>query len=375
MTDSTTTTIEHSKEPLNQEPPIQKLVSSFLTKTEATYDRNHGPIPHLNSENHTVTIDGQVTCPLKLSINDLTSEFQQHEVISALQCAGNRRDTMSTQLKEVQGINWQDGAMMNCRWKGPRLRDVLLAAGVDDHVGKEGRFVAFGCYQVECQDDTWFGGSVELERCMSVEDEVILALEMNDVPLTPNHGYPVRVVIPGVAGARWVKWLDRITVQNEHSQNYYQQYDYKALPPEITSSDKAKDYWMKVPPLLDMPINSVVASPDDGETVKLSMDRRVEVKGYAVPQGRCGPVTRVEVSGDGGGTWVEAQLGVPKSKINDKWCWKLWKASVPMERGTGKVLLSRAYDAAGNTQQETSLWNLRGVAYNGYGMSKDLTVE
>ncbi|KAI7971747.1 hypothetical protein EIK77_002748 [Talaromyces pinophilus] len=199
-------------------------------------------------------------------------------------------------------------------------------------------------------------------------------MEMNDTPLTPNHGHPVRVVFPGVAGARWVKWLDRITIQDEHCQNYYQQYDYKVLPPEVDDSDKAKEYWMKVPPLLDMPINSVIAAPDDGETI-VSRNGRVDVKGYAVPQGRDGPVTRVEVSGDGGKTWVDGQFEVPEGKnVNDKWCWKLWKASVPMEKGSGQVVLSRAFDAAGNTQQESSPWNLRGVAYNGYGMSKDLKI-
>lgn len=87
---------------------------------------------------------------------------------------------MRTLLKEVQGIDWLDGAVMNCKWRGPRLRDVLIAAGVDSsqEAVKGKRFVAFECYQVECQDDTWFGGSVELERCMSLDDEVILALEV-----------------------------------------------------------------------------------------------------------------------------------------------------------------------------------------------------
>jgi sulfite oxidase len=199
-------------------------------------------------------------------------------------------------------------------------------------------------------------------------------VEMNDTPLTPNHGHPIRVVIPGVAGARWVKWLDRITIQDEHCQNHYQQYDYKVLPPEVDDLEKAKGYWMKVPPLLDMPINSVIAAPDDSETV-MAQNGRVDLKGYAVPQGRDGPVTRVEVSGDGGKTWVDAQLDAPEGKnVNDKWCWKLWKASVPMEKGSGKVVLSRAFDAAGNAQQETCPWNLRGVAYNGYGMSKDLNI-
>jgi sulfite oxidase len=201
---------------------------------------------------------------------------------------------------------------------------------------------------------------------------------MNNKPLSPNHGFPVRVVIPGVAGARWVKWVDRITIQGEHSQNHYQRYDYKVLPPEVDSSDKAKGYWDQVPPLLDMPINSVVAAPDDNETIHLPTSGRVEAKGYAVPQGHYGPITRVEVSGNGGKTWIDAHLeGRQCEEIrstNDKWCWKLWKASVPLEKGCGKAILSRATDAGGNVQQETTPWNLRGVAYNGYGMSKGLIV-
>lgn len=195
---------------------------------------------------------------------------------------------------------------------------------------------------------------------------------MNDKPLPPAHGHPIRVVIPGVTGARWVKWLDRITVQESESPNYYQRRDYKILPPDATDSQSAEKYWDKVPPIMEMPINSVVAVPDDNETVTLPASGKVEVKGYAVPQGDQGPVTRVEVSGDGGKTWVDAQLeGSAKDK---KWCWVLWKADVPVEKGSGKEILSRATDAGGNTQQEHSQWNLRGVVYNGYGASRGLTV-
>lgn len=100
-------------------------------------------------------------------------------------------------LKEVEGIDWGDAAVMNCRWKGPRLRDVLHRAGVlrqgqaqsrtktDTEVGTGAGteagsplHVAFSSYQVPCQDDTWFGGSVELERGLSEDAEVILALEV-----------------------------------------------------------------------------------------------------------------------------------------------------------------------------------------------------
>jgi sulfite oxidase len=80
-------------------------------------------------------------------------------------------------LKEVQGIDWGDAAVMNCKWKGPSLRDVLLRAGVTSDPSHK-LYVAFSCYQVECQEDDWFGSSVELERCLDEDKDVILALEV-----------------------------------------------------------------------------------------------------------------------------------------------------------------------------------------------------
>ncbi|KKA17264.1 Sulfite oxidase, partial [Rasamsonia emersonii CBS 393.64] len=211
----------------------------------------------------------------------------------------------------------------------------------------------------------------ELLPCISTDR---VATQMNDEPLTVNHGFPVRAVIPGVAGARWVKWLDRITVQKEESTNYYQRHDYKILPPDVTNSDEAEKHWDRVPAMEEMPVNSVVAVPDDNETVQLPPSGIVEVRGYAVPQGYHGPVTRVEVSTDSGKSWIDAELDGSASLQNRKWCWVLWTASVRMTRGAGKEILSRATDAGGNTQQEHSQWNLRGVGYNGYGASRNLTI-
>lgn len=113
-------------------------------------------------------------------MDQLRSEFPQHEIECALQCAGNRRHTMRTMLKEVDGIDWGDGAVMNCRWRGPRLRDVLLAVGVKDS-GKEDMQVAFASYQVKVQNDDWFGGSIPLARCMREDAEAILALEVSSL--------------------------------------------------------------------------------------------------------------------------------------------------------------------------------------------------
>lgn len=114
--------------------------------------------------------------PLSLSTCDLSTLFPQHDVVCALQCAGNRRHTMRTRQKEVEGIDWGDAAVMNCRWRGPRLRDVLLRAGVN--VGQQDGHIVFACYQTEVQEDNWYEASIELDRGLSVDAEVILALEV-----------------------------------------------------------------------------------------------------------------------------------------------------------------------------------------------------
>lgn len=198
---------------------------------------------------------------------------------------------------------------------------------------------------------------------------------MNGKPLCPRHGFPVRVVVPGVLGARSVKWLDRITVSTEESSNKYQKRDYKIMPPNVNSMDEAKQYWDKIPAMLEMPINSCVAVPACGSTIQLPESGMVDVKGYAVPHGCSGPIVGVEVSGDEGRTWVRAKLDSGPSDMASKWTWSIFVARVKMEKGNGKRIFARATDRGGHKQdQEMSTWNIRGVGYNGYECVYDLTV-
>ena len=195
---------------------------------------------------------------------------------------------------------------------------------------------------------------------------------MNGQPLTPEHGFPVRVIAPGIAGARCVKWLDRITVQAKESENFYQQHDYKILPPEAVDKEAAEKYFDSTPAIQDMPINSVITSPRNETEIALGPDGMIEVRGYALPGGDQGPVTKVEVEVEGGNEWVQAEL-LGDEKERGKWCWVLWKARIRAEKGTRRVR-SRAMDKGGNTQAEFPAWNLRGVGYNGYGESRDVRI-
>lgn len=197
---------------------------------------------------------------------------------------------------------------------------------------------------------------------------------MNGKTLSPRHGYPVRTIVPGVLGARSVKWLDRVTVSEHESPCYYQQRDYKILPPQATDMQVAKQYWSRVPAMLEMPINACVATPKAESTIMLPPSGLVEVKGYAVPQGHFGPVVRVQVSGDDGRSWTDAELNHGGNDAS-KWSWVLWSTKIKMSPGKGRKIFAKATDAGGNTQEEArSAWNVRGVAYNGYEAVVDLQV-
>ncbi|KAF2730237.1 molybdopterin binding oxidoreductase [Polyplosphaeria fusca] len=286
---------------------------------------------------------------------------------------------MRTKLKEVNGIDWFDGAVMNCKWTGPLLKHVLENAGIDLPDDKLScAHVAFACFQTPTQDDEYYGASVPLSRALNPESSIIIALEQNGKPLTPNHGAPVRIVTPGIAGARSVKWLDRITVQTCESSNYYQQHDYKVLPPEADTKEKAEKWWSKVPAIQDMPVNSVIGVPKCASTVQRDERGCVEVKGYALPSGADGPIVRVEISVNSGKTWTDAEL-LPAQDENQpgvelKWAWCLWKAKVKMNAGKHQTIWSRATDQSGNTQEKCPDWNFRGVAYNGYGEATGLEI-
>ena len=131
----------------------------------------------IRENEHRVRVDGAVERELSLSVSDLRDRYEQHEVTCALQCAGLRRHSMRTLLKEVSGIDWGDGAVMNCTWRGPRLRDVLNEAGISLLLKATGH-VAFACNLTEVQEDTWYGGSVPLTRAMRDDADVMLALEV-----------------------------------------------------------------------------------------------------------------------------------------------------------------------------------------------------
>lgn len=378
-----------SKTPYNAEPPsLAELAQYPITPLRLAYARNHSEIKSLKSTagTYAVRIDGELQCLAKekvITYQDILLRFPRKEVVAALVCAGNRRAKMAEKTgKEVKGIKWGDGAACNIRWAGAPLREVLLSVGVPDgdHNSYEGFHVCFASYVAPCEDDGYYGGSIPLADAMSEEGDALLAYEMNEELLTPDHGFPLRIVVPGTYGMRWVKWVDRITISRQESPNFYQQRDYKILPDTVTSKEVAElqGWWSRVPSMQHLACNSVVA--DVCRLTSRPDEIRLKVAGYAYSRW---PVARVEISVDNGRTWEYACIKYQEGR----WSWALWEAELEVtqdedaettglinideeENGRLKqnmVVLSRAIDSFGNEQELNYKWNLRGVGYSGLG--------
>lgn len=343
----------NSQKPFNAEPPAELLAERFLTPNELFFTRNHLPVPAVEPSSYRLRVDGPGGRTLSLSLAELRSRFPKHEVTATLQCAGNRRSEMS-RVRPVKGLPWDIGAISTARWGGARLRDVLLHAGFPEELQGEWHV----CFEGLDADPGGapYGASIPYGRALSPAADVLLAYEMNGTELPRDHGFPVRVVVPGVVGARSVKWLRRVAVSPDESPSHWQQNDYKGFSPCVDWD--TVDY-RTAPAIQELPVQSAVTQPRPGAAVPPG---ELTVKGYAWSGGGR-EVVRVDVSLDGGRTWKVARLMGDKAPPGRAWAWALWELTVPVEAGTELEIVCKAVDSSYNVQPDSvaPIWNLRGV--------------
>ena len=339
-----TSLIVHSAAPFNAEPNLDRLRASFVTDAEDFYVRSHGDIPQLDAATHRLRIDGLVDRPLDLSMPELRDLAPHRTVGAVLQCAGNRRADLQP-VKPTTGDPWAPGAIGYARWTGIPLHEVLRAAGASaaSHVAFTGADVV-----EEAGQRVQYGVSIGMQRAL--QDDVLLAWAMNDKPLKREHGYPLRLVVPGYAGVRSPKWLTSITVQDRPSDNPMQQQDYKLLPPDI---DAETVDWNAGLTIDAMPLNSAICTPQADAMLSPGC---TEVRGYAIASGRA--VARVDVSPDGGRNWVQAAL---QRDPEEPAAWIFWQTTLDLKAGEHELVV-RAWDEAGQTQPASAaeVWNFKG---------------
>ncbi|KAM4644185.1 sulfite oxidase, mitochondrial isoform 1-T1 [Amazona ochrocephala] len=348
-----------SRKPFNAETPAELLAERFLTPNELFFTRNHLPVPAVDPGSYRLRVEGPGGRVLSLSLSELRSRFPKHEVTATLQCAGNRRSEMS-RVRPVKGLPWDIGAIGTARWGGARLRDVLLHAGFGEERAGEWHV----CFEGLDADPGGapYGASIPYGRAVSAGADVLLAYEMNGEELPRDHGFPVRVVVPGVVGARSVKWLGRVAVSAAESPSHWQQNDYKGFSPCVDWD--SVDY-SAAPAIQELPVQSAITHPRPGAAVPPG---ELTVKGYAWSGGGR-DVVRVDVSLDGGRSWRVARwVEGERAALGRAWAWKLWELRAPVAAGAEVEIVCKAVDGSYNVQPDTvaPIWNLRGVLSNAW---------
>ena len=313
-----------------------------VTPTGMHYLLIHFDIPEVNAAEWRLKLGGLVVRPLNLTLEDIQRR-PARTVTVTMECAGNGRALLTPRAVTQP---WLLEAIGTAAWTGTPLKGILEEAGIQEQA-EEVLFTGL--------DRGIQGGEVQhyqrsLSSSEATREEVLLAYRMNGEPLQPQHGYPLRLIVPGWYGMTSVKWLDRIEAIGAPFQGYQMARSYRYSSGEDDPGEPVT--LIKVRALMIPP-----GIPDFVTRTRLLEAGRVTLAGRAWA-GRL-TISRVEVSSNEGSTWAKAQLGEAVSP----YAWRGW--SFPWEALSGRYTLwVRATDSEGNTQPVTPRWNYQGMGNN-----------
>jgi DMSO/TMAO reductase YedYZ molybdopterin-dependent catalytic subunit len=326
----------------NHSMPLEALHHA-ITPIGLHYLLIHFDIPVVDPDRWELTIGGRVRNPVRLTLEELKARPASMMAVT-LECAGNGRARLSPRPLSQP---WLTEAVGTAEWTGTPLRTLLEEAGPLDESGE----VVFTGLDRGVQGDVeqQYERSLPLAECR--RDEVLLAYAMNGQRLPPQHGFPLRLIVPGWYGMAHVKWLRGITVAGgafggfqQASAYHYRTSDGGPGTPVTRILPRA----LMVPPGI----------PDFMSRVRFVAPSRQLLSGRA--WSGWAPVTKVEVSIDRGVTWAKADLGDPVSDF----AWRGWSYEWDATRPGEYELSVRASDAAGNVQPIEESWNYEGVQNN-----------
>ncbi|KAH6687963.1 nitrate reductase [Plectosphaerella plurivora] len=370
--------------PYNVEAPLSDLYEQgFITNKDLHYVRNHGAVPKVEDQDMLdweFSVEGMVEKPFTLTLRDLITEYEQITYPVTLVCAGNRRKEQNV-VRKTKGFSWGAAGLSTALWTGVSLGDLLARA-----MPKRGaRYVYFeGADKLPNGN---YGTNIKLNWAMDPNRGVTVCYRMNGELLHPDHGRPVRIIIPGQIGGRSVKWLKKIIVNRDPSDNWYHIYDNRVLPTDVSPEASADlpDTWKDERyAIYDLNANSATCFPAHDETISLKTGPETyKVRGYAYGGGGR-RITRVELTLDKGRTWTRANVNYPEDdyrlapegdtlyggKMDMSWressfCWCFWDFDVPVARlAEADDIMVRCMDEGMMVQPRDMYWSVLGMMNN-----------
>lgn len=372
--------IVHQRKPINAEPPDNLLTDSWITPADLWFKRNHHPIPHVTEEDYRleVTVPASYTTEgaalsKSYTLAELKSKFRPHSIVASIQCGGNRRAEMNAVAGHpaTLGSAWGSAAIGTAEWTGVRLVDLMADAGADPALLQS--TLDKRDLHVELRSLDELQASVPASTALDRSRDVMLAYSMNGQPLRPEHGYPLRAIVPGHVGVRNVKWLSHLLLGEEEAIGPWQRgLAYKGFGPNVHSTEGIDVE--KLASLQEMPVTSMITYPAPGQHMTSGPQT---IKGFAYSGGGHG-IVRVDVSPDGGKTWKTAELTDGKDQpLRRAWAWTFWEVDVdlPADQQSAE-LVCKAVDSSYNVQPDTvdGIWNLRGILNNAWHR-KSIVIE
>lgn len=333
--------------PPNLETPLHYF-KELVTPEDALFVRWHThPVPtSVDLKLWRLKIGGNTERELSPTMEDIR-KLGNVSYTAVIQCSGNGRSFFEPR---VAGGQWGNGAMGNCTWGGVRLRDLLNMAGI-----KPGSVeVTFdGLDSVVMPSVPDFIKSLPLDKAL--EDDIILAYEINGKPLPLLNGYPLRLIVPGWYATYWVKSLTEIRVLDRSFEGFWMKPAYRipdnpcgCIPPGTSPK--------KTIPINRMTTRSLIIEPENMSQLKAG--KGVKISGIAFSGGYS--IKDVIVSIDGGKTWSQAELG----KDLGRYSWIQWSFDWRPSKPGRYILMAKATNSIGESQPFDSLWNPSGYLWN-----------
>ena len=341
--------IKRTYRPLNYETPIEYFNEPF-TPNDAFFVRYHLPnVPEVSRAEWKLEVTGDaVERPFTLGFDDLQA-FEQVELAAVCLCSGNRRGLSEP---HVPGIQWAYGAMGNARWKGIRLKDVLAKASLKKDALE---VVLNGADSAALTTTPDFVKSLPVWK--AIDENTLLAWEMNGEPLPEVNGAPVRLVVPGWTATYWTKQIVSVQVVSQPFKGFWMATAYRIPKGKFPVVDRFLSQEGETnTPITEMVVGSLVTNLRGGERFKVG--QRVEVKGIAWDGGY--GMQSVEVSIDDGRSWRPAQLGKDLGRFSVR----QWSYAFKAERKGTHVVMARATNRIGGTQTFDLVFNPAGYHNN-----------